>query len=195
MKSAGAVLPGSAVAVHKSLLNSFNPNDKVLNKIRDSKKLTAKVRLEITQALPKEKLDQQLITTIGQSSVDYINTHGLALAYDQALEQIITALSKQIDLSKALLLLDGSRVPGFLKTFNINKNIVVKGDDASFSIGLASIIAKEYRDGLMTSLHNQYPVYHFENHKGYGTADHIKALKEHGISPVHRIKGTTTILS
>jgi ribonuclease HII len=184
-----------AVAVHKSLLQNFSPQDDVLNKIRDSKKLSAKIRQEITQALPKEKLETKLITAIGQSSVDYINTHGLAVAYDEALSQIITALGNQIDLSKALLLLDGSRVPGFLKTHAINKNIVVKGDDASFSIGLASIIAKEYRDDLMTKLHDLHPQYHFDNHKGYGTAEHIKALKEHGISPMHRLKGTTTILS
>ena len=184
-----------AVAVHKSILENFSPADDVLNKIRDSKKLTAKVRLEISKALPKENFNGSLLTTLGQSSVDYINTHGLALAYDEALKQIIDALGAQIDLSKTLLLLDGSRIPGFLKTHSINKNIVVKGDDASFSIGLASIIAKEYRDDLMTKLQSQYPQYQFENHKGYGTADHIKALKEHGISPVHRLKGTTTILS
>lgn len=184
-----------AVAVHKSLLKSFNPTETVLNKIRDSKKLTEKVRQEIVQALPKEQLNKQLLTAIGQSNIDYINTHGLALAYDEALKQIIDSLGKQIDLAKTCLLLDGSRVPGFLKTHSINKNIVIKGDDASFSIGLASIIAKEYRDNLMTSLHSQYPQYHFDNHKGYGTPEHIQALRDHGISPIHRTKGTTTILS
>lgn len=184
-----------AVAIQKYLLNNFIPQDDILNKIRDSKKLSAKIRQEIARALPKEKLDNKLITAIGQSSVEYINTHGLALAYDEALKQIIDALGQQIDLSKALLLLDGSRVPGFLKTHSINKNIVIKGDDASFSIGLASIIAKEYRDDLMTKLHEVHPQYHFANHKGYGTAEHIQALKDHGISSVHRLKGTTTILS
>jgi ribonuclease HII len=184
-----------AIAVHRTLLGSFNPQNLVLNKVRDSKKLTAKVRQEIIQALKLENFQQKLIPALGQSPITYINEHGLALAYDEALKQIITSLESQIDLSKTLLLLDGSRVPGFLKTYNIQKNIVVKGDDASFSIGLASIIAKEYRDDLMTQLSSQYPQYHFANHKGYGTAEHIKALKEHGLCPIHRIKGATTILS
>lgn len=184
-----------AVAVHKSLLQTFNPTQPVLNKIRDSKKLSAKIRQEISTSLLQENFNDQLITALGQSSIEYINQEGLAPAYDDALLQILTILGTKIDLTKTLLLLDGSRVPGFLKNHPIHKNIVVKGDDASFSIGLASIIAKEYRDGLMTTLHQTYPQYLLENNKGYGTPDHIKALKEHGISPIHRLKGTTTILS
>jgi ribonuclease HII len=184
-----------AVAVQKTLLTDFNPSDPIFQKIRDSKKLSAKIRQEITQALPAADFHGQLLTTLGQADIAYINQHGLVSAYDEALRQIIDHLDQKIDLTKALLLLDGSRVPSFLKTHPINKNIVIKGDDASFSIGLASIIAKEHRDGLMTQLHRQYPQYHWDNNKGYGTADHIQALKTHGLSPLHRLKGTTTILS
>lgn len=190
---AGDLIIG-AVAVHKSFLTNF-PNHVLLQKVRDSKKLTAKIRGEIYHYLTTEFSSPQLIFTIGQSSINFINDHGLALAYDQCLEQIINTLQTKIDLTQASLLLDGSREPQFLKNYPIHKNIVIKGDDQSWSIGLASIIAKEYRDQLMTRLSLDYPQYHWAENKGYGTAAHIQALKEFGLSPWHRIKATTSILS
>jgi ribonuclease HII len=183
-----------AVAIHKSLLSNF-PSDKDLNKIRDSKKLSSKIREEINNKAYSFDFNQKLFISLGQSSIEYINTHGLALAYDEALRQIIEKLKSKIDLNKTMLLLDGSRTPGFLKSYQIEKNIVVKGDDASLSIGLASIVAKQYRDKLMDKLHNQYPMYNWEKNKGYGTAEHVAALKEFGLCPIHRLKGATSILS
>lgn len=183
-----------AAAIHKSLLTNF-PEDKILSKIRDSKKLSEKIRSEINSYVKEYNFDGKLFFTIGQSSVNYINEHGLALAYDQCLEQIFNFLETKIDLNNSTLLLDGSRVPGFLKTYSSSKNIVVKGDDLSLVIGLASILAKEHRDGHMNELHKLDPRFAWSDNKGYGTAGHISALREHGMSPFHRIKGTTTILS
>ena len=66
------------------------------------------------------------------------------------------------------------------------KEIVVKGDAQSYAIGAASIIAKVYRDNLMVEYDKIYPEYSFAKNKGYGTKDHINALKESGSCPIHR---------
>jgi ribonuclease HII len=63
---------------------------------------------------------------------------------------------------------------------------IVHGDALSYSIGAASIIAKVYRDALMDEYAKLYPAYAFEKNKGYGTAVHIKAIKEQGLCPIHR---------
>lgn len=183
-----------AVLIHKDLLNHF-PDDKTLAKIRDSKKLSEKVRKEIEIEVLSRDFKGLLFHTIGQSSVSYINEHGLALAYDECLRQIFDFVSSKIPVNKARLLLDGSRIPGFLKTSSIEKSIVVKGDDLSLVIGLASILAKEFRDNLMNSIDLEFPSFGWVDNKGYGTANHIAALKKYGMTKYHRIKGTTTILS
>ena len=63
---------------------------------------------------------------------------------------------------------------------------LVHGDALSYSIGAASIIAKVERDAYMQKMHELYPMYNFASNKGYGTAEHIKALKEYGPCPIHR---------
>jgi ribonuclease HII len=68
----------------------------------------------------------------------------------------------------------------------IPQQSIVKGDFKSYSIGCASIIAKVYRDNLMDEYAKQYPDYGFEKHKGYGTAVHISAIKNFGLTPIHR---------
>lgn len=183
-----------AVIIHKDLLANF-PENKILHKIRDSKKLSEKIRKEIVEEIKTQDFNGKMFYYIGTSSVEYINEHGLALAYDQCLQEIFNFVSTKISLPEGLLLLDGSRIPGFLKTNPVKKDIVIKGDDLSLVIGLASILAKEHRDQLMNQIHLQYPQYNWVNNKGYGTAEHIQALKDHGISVFHRHKGTNTILS
>jgi ribonuclease HII len=80
------------------------------------------------------------------------------------------------------LLVDGKQtVPVALP-----QRAVVKGDSLSASIAAASIIAKVRRDALMDALHLEYPQYQFHRHKGYGTADHCRLLREHGPCPEHR---------
>ena len=66
------------------------------------------------------------------------------------------------------------------------KESVIKGDFKSYAIGAASIVAKVYRDNLMYEYDKIYPMYKFANNKGYGTKDHINALKEGGACPIHR---------
>ncbi|UQZ89573.1 ribonuclease HII [Deltaproteobacteria bacterium Smac51] len=81
------------------------------------------------------------------------------------------------------LLVDGNYSPGI----SIPLKTVVKGDYRSLSIGAASIMAKVTRDRIMTDMHQVYPQYGFDKHKGYGTAVHLKALVEHGPCPCHRL--------
>ncbi len=64
---------------------------------------------------------------------------------------------------------------------------MIGGDAKSFSIAAASIIAKETRDRLMLKLHEKYPDYGFDSHKGYGTPQHLAAIKAHGPTPIHRL--------
>ena len=83
------------------------------------------------------------------------------------------------------LLIDGKR--GKLwDSYTILYKHIIKGDLASHSIAAASILAKVERDAFMREMHDSYPVYGFDQNKGYGTAAHMAAIAEHGISPLHR---------
>jgi ribonuclease HII len=80
------------------------------------------------------------------------------------------------------LLIDALR----LKTCPLPQRDIIKGDSISASIAAASVLAKTYRDDLMCRMHEQYPQYGFDSHKGYGAAVHWTALREHGATPIHR---------
>jgi ribonuclease HII len=185
---AGDLIIG-AVAVHKDLLANF-PEDAILLKIRDSKKLSAETRFKINKDVLSRDWGDKLKFFVGRASVEHINKFGLSSAYDECLRQIIDQIPVWI--KNYLFFLDGKRRPKILLAYPTS--LMIKGDDNSLVIGLASIIAKEFRDNLMEELNQKYPQYDFSNNKGYGTEKHVKALKEFGISPVHRIKGTETIL-
>lgn len=96
----------------------------------------------------------------------------------EAMSQAVGNLSIMAD----LILIDGNR------SFETNKKAlsVIKGDSASFSIAAASIIAKVTRDRIMCQASHQFPEYHWEKNKGYGTRQHIEAIKIHGITSLHR---------
>ena len=80
------------------------------------------------------------------------------------------------------MLVDGNRLP----KWPYEARAIVKGDLTEPSIGAASILAKVQRDAQMLALHEQYPAYGFDRHKGYPTKDHLAALASNGVSPVHR---------
>jgi ribonuclease HII len=80
------------------------------------------------------------------------------------------------------VLVDGNRLP----VLDVLAEAIVKGDSKVQAISAASILAKVHRDRWCQELHRQYPQYGFDGHKGYGTAAHLKALKEHGATPWHR---------
>ena len=88
-----------------------------------------------------------------------------------------------LEIKADFALVDGNRVP---KNIKIDCQTVVKGDAKSLSIAAASILAKVTRDRLLLEYHEKYPEYNFAKHKGYGTAEHMEAIRKYGPSEVHR---------
>jgi len=143
-------------------------------KLNDSKKLTAKQRDEIGEELRANALAFG-IGTVEAEEIDRIN---ILEATKKAMLLAIEALKPNAD----FLLIDALQ----LKHVSLPQKAIIKGDSISYSIAAASVIAKTYRDGLMTELDLQFPQYGFADHKGYGAASHRAAIKEHGPCPLHR---------
>ena len=95
-----------------------------------------------------------------------------------AMRRAVEALRVRAD----FVLVDALTIPGIA----IPQRGIVRGDRLSASIAAASIVAKFYRDEMMLSFHSLYPAYGFDQHKGYGTRDHLDALRRHGPTPLHR---------
>lgn len=144
--------------------------------IDDSKKLTATKRDELFGQIRQ----RAIAFGVGQASVAEIDELNIYRAAQLAMERAIGALGVKPD----FLLTDAMPLPA-LKA--IPQKPLVHGDALSLSIAAASIIAKVTRDRLMGELHQQYPAYGFEGHKGYGTEEHLKALEDHGPCPEHRL--------
>ncbi len=143
-------------------------------RLNDSKKLTAKVREEITAQL---KLDC-IAYAIGQIEADEIDRINILEATKQAMLLAIAGLNPVAD----FLLIDALS----LKQSPLPQKAIIKGDSISASIAAASVIAKTYRDDLMRSYDKQFPEYGFASHKGYGAATHFEALRKYGHCPLHR---------
>ncbi len=150
------------------------PPGSPIPEVNDSKQLSEERREELDAAIRAVPGVRIGLAEVGVEVIDRINilqaTH---LAMRQAAAQIPEA---------DCLLVDGLPVPGLpAESFN-----VIKGDARSASIAAASIIAKVYRDRLMRELDKKFPGYGLAGNKGYGTAEHLRALKELGVSDVHR---------
>lgn len=115
---------------------------------------------------------------VGIADVDRIDRDNILAATMWAMQQALAALPR----CPCLALIDGNRAP----RLPVEARTIVKGDARCLSIAAASIVAKVTRDRLMVALARDYPVYGFENHKGYGTPEHRHALALHGVSPHHR---------
>lgn len=142
--------------------------------VRDSKLLTAQTR----ETLYKSIMQHALAVGVGIGPVELIEEQNILQATKHAMRFALTQLSLQ----PQALLLDAVRLP----TVPLPQRSIVKGDAFCLSIAAASIIAKVTRDRMMLVLHEQYPVYGFSQHKGYGTELHLAALKQHGPCPIHR---------
>jgi len=140
----------------------------------DSKKLSAKRRGE----LAIEIRVKALAWGVGEASVEEIDRLNILQATLLAMQRAVASLA----ILPSAALIDGNRCPRLA----CPARAIVGGDGKVASIAAASIIAKTVRDAGMTVLHASYPMYGFDRHMGYGTAVHLKALQDHGISPVHR---------
>ena len=163
-------LAGAIVAA-AVILDLSKPLPEGLN---DSKKLSAKRR---------EKLDLEIRRTalafaIAQIEADEIDRINILQATKKAMRAAIEKLDPPAD----FLLIDALE----LKEVKLPQKGIIRGDAASASIAAASIIAKTYRDRLMTEIDRLYPVYGFSKHVGYGTKAHFEALRAHGACPLHR---------
>lgn len=116
---------------------------------------------------------------IGESSAQEIDDINILQATFLAMKRAVECLK----IKPEIAIIDGNLKP---KSFPCNAIAVVKGDSKSFSISAASIVAKVYRDKIMENIGIKYPNYGFEKHSGYGTKQHIDALKAHGVTKHHR---------
>lgn len=149
--------------------------------IKDSKKLTAKLRNEWSKKIFEAEALGYLFCAVSFVSPSVIDKKGLSHAIRTALEKALDAIKH--DVSDVKVLLDGGlRAPSHY----LHQETIIKGDEKELSIALASIVAKVARDKKMVALAKKFPEYGFEKHKGYGTRAHYEAIKKHGITPHHR---------
>ena len=141
----------------------------------DSKKVSSKRRDLLYEELTR---DSQVCWGVAFAEVDEIDELNILRATHVAMERAALALPVR----PAFCLIDGLDVPGF----PLEAKGVVKGDGISLSIAAASIIAKVTRDRRMQELAEEFPVYGFAKHKGYGTQVHMEALREYGPCREHR---------
>jgi ribonuclease HII len=163
-------LAGPVVAA-AVILDELNP----IHGLNDSKKLSAKRR----EALFDEIRARALCFAIAEASVQEIDEINILQATLLAMKRAVEALR----LPPKLVLVDGNRLP----ILSIRSEAIVQGDALVPAISAASILAKVHRDRLCEAMHQQYPVYGFDQHKGYGTAQHMAALQAHGPADCHRM--------
>lgn len=150
------------------------PRGTVIEGLNDSKKLSEKKREQLFDVI----CDTALSYAIAFATVEEIEELNILHAAQLAMNRAIEELDPKPDLA----IIDGNQAGDI----RFPHETVVKGDASCISIAAASILAKVTRDRFMLDMAQQYPMYHFEKHKGYGTKDHYSALREFGPCPIHR---------
>ena len=171
---AGPVVAGAVI------IKNHNLPEFLLQGLDDSKKISATKREKLYQALFQAQEDGLLLIGIGEASAQEIDELNILQATFLAMKRAVLSLP----ISPENAIIDGNQIP---KNFPCQCQCIIKGDARSYSISAASIIAKVYRDNLMSDLAQKYPYYGFEKNAGYGTAQHQKGLSEFGICPEHRL--------
>jgi len=151
------------------------PNDYTHRVLNDSKQLSEKAREGLYEEITGDERIRWSSASIEPEVIDTIN---ILRATWRAMASAFEKLNPRAEVA----LIDGRPV----RDFPGEHRALVKGDSLSLSIAAASIIAKVERDRLMLAYADQYPEYGFDRHKGYGTAQHLAALKLHGPCPIHR---------
>lgn len=167
----------------------FSINKKTTSKvryiIRDSKKLTKINRNKIFQTIKKYRLSNDKIKyAIFSSSARKIDKVGITHAIKVCLARCVKKLeAKGVDISSIKINLDAGLI---IPILGLNQKSFVRGDEKFAEIALASIIAKETRDSYMRNLAKNYKEYDWINNVGYGTRNHLKAIKKYGVTKYHR---------
>lgn len=144
--------------------------------IKDSKKICENKRNKFN-----EQIRKTAYVGIGTSTLDEINEYGIFSATMVAMERAWLEIPKHIR-ADALTIIDGDRMPKITGSVELMQ----RADELCPTVSAASIIAKVYRDAVITKLHDDYPVYGWDRNKGYGTKEHINAIRKYGPTPVHR---------
>ncbi len=150
--------------------------------IGDSKKISPKLR---------ERLEGEIRATcafgIGLVDVEEIDRINIFAATMKAMTLAMERLCEAIGVQPGEALIDGNLTPqGRLPEWRWPARAIVGGDGKEAAIGAASILAKQYRDRLMVEAAQRYPHYGWERNKGYGSKQHMEALRQHGPTPLHR---------
>ena len=196
-------LAGPVVAAAVALCPEFfkkASHRKNTSQFDDSKKIPEPRRIQLFDWLEKAQAENRLKYAWAEAGIKEIESYNIFQATARTMKRAIANLPQELqpltttsDLPLfqaqdnnqellALLLVDGKP----MKRIGHPHRAIIKGDGTSLSIAMASIIAKTIRDRLMTDLDKVYPQYGFATHKGYGTPQHIAALRQHGSCPEHR---------
>jgi len=162
---AGPVVVAAAIMPRYSMIEGVN----------DSKKISEKKREKLYDLIINEAISYG-VGIIDQQEIDRINILN-------ATKEGLTMAIKELKIRPDRIIVDALQG---INTLGIPYNSIIKGDAKCYSISAASIIAKVTRDRIMRQWDKIYPQYGFAQHKGYGTAAHIAAIKEYGVCPLHR---------
>ncbi|NSW91079.1 MAG: ribonuclease HII [Firmicutes bacterium] len=151
------------------------PQDVFIENLKDSKKLTPAQRERLFDEIKKKAIAYG-IGIVDEKCIDKINIlNATKLAMKKAVKDLVPVPD--------ILFIDAV----YLDNINIKQKVIEKGDNLSISIAAASILAKVTRDKIIEEMDLIYPLYGFAKNKGYGTKEHIDAIKKYGICPIHRI--------
>ena len=151
------------------------PEGMIIEGVNDSKKLSEKKRDMLFDVVK----ESALAYSIAFATVEEIEKINILNATMLAMKRAVEGLDIKADFAY----IDGNRTPDL----DIPCEYIIKGDARSMSVAAASILAKVARDRLMLNFSEDYPQYHFEKHKGYGTKVHMDAIREFGPCPIHRL--------
>lgn len=159
------------------------PKDSMIEGVNDSKKISEKKREKLYEEIIENAISYS-VGIVDQKEIDRVNILNATKAG-------LTESIKGLKVKPEIILVDA--LTG-IDTCGIPYHSIIKGDAKCYSIAAASIIAKVTRDRIMRQWHEIYPEYNFIQHKGYGTAAHIAAIKEYGLCPLHRLSFVKNIV-
>ena len=156
---------------------------KEIRGLADSKMLSAADRAKLAK-----RIIERCHVGVGLASVEEIDAINIFQATMLAMTRAVAALCEVVGCDPLEILIDGNLTPrGRRDEWHWPARAIVGGDAKERCISAASIIAKQHRDVLMIDEHERHPHYGFARHKGYGTPEHLAALRTHGPSPLHRL--------
>lgn len=161
---------------------NFREQRELILGIKDSKKLSPKKREQLSEVI-KQRAVSYSIAIINNNEID---ERGISWCNNEVLRRAVKGLKVPVD----MVLSDGYAV----HNLDIDNEFIIKGDAKSASIAAASIIAKVYRDKLMKEYEKTYPYYNFSSNSGYGTREHIEAIKKYGVCKLHRLSFLKNII-